>query len=400
MKSKTKLMTILLIIPLLIMACSLTLPSASQLENSTNNATVEATQAPKTTEKPAEISVPESITNQEAVLEQLYQNVNPSVVNIYIYGKQNDILMPIGAGSGFVYDSKGHILTNAHVVNDSDEIEVIFSDGTREIGQAIGIDYHSDLAIIELDELPDGVQPLKLGNIDNVKVGQSVVAIGDPFGLGGTMTTGIVSALGRTIPALTPFSIPESIQTDAAINPGNSGGPLLNLNGEVIGVNAQIETGGMSRSNSGVGFAIPISIVKMVVPELIEKGNYSWSWLGVRGGNVTPWLVQAMELPVDSGAYMAEIDSTGPAHRAGLKGSTGEKIVDGHKVEVGGDVIIAIDGEPVNSFTDLLVYIAMKTKPNQKIELTIIRDGKEKEITVTLAERPTSLNNAPTFSTP
>jgi len=400
MKSKTKLMTILLIIPLLIMACSLTLPSASQLENSTNSASVEATQVPKTTEKPAEISVPESITNQEAVLEQLYQNVNPSVVNIYIYGKQNDILMPIGAGSGFVYDSKGHILTNAHVVSDSDEIEVIFSDGTREIGQAIGIDYHSDLAIIELAELPDGVQPLKLGNINNVKVGQSVVAIGDPFGLGGTMTTGIVSALGRTIPALTPFSIPESIQTDAAINPGNSGGPLLNLNGEVIGVNAQIETGGMSRSNSGVGFAIPISIVKMVVPELIEKGNYSWPWLGVRGGNVTPWLVQAMELPVDSGAYMAEIDSTGPAHRAGLKGSTGEKIVDGHKVEVGGDVIIAIDGEPVNSFTDLLVYIAMKTKPNQKIKLTVVRDGKEKEITVTLAERPTSINNTPTFSTP
>ena len=398
MDKKIKLLIILFIIPSLIMACSLTLPSASELASPTEAAVNE--QEVTTTQEPTTASVPESISSQDEHLSQLYKDVNPSVVNIMIYTKQNDLYNLSGAGSGFVYDKDGDIITNSHVVHGADEIQIVFSDGTKEIGEVIGIDFHSDLAVVKVDELPADAHPLPLGNMADVMVGESVVAIGDPFGLGGTMTTGIVSALGRTIPALTPFSIPESIQTDAAINPGNSGGPLLNLDGEVIGVNAQIETSGMTRSNSGVGFAIPVSIVKMVIPELIEKGSYAWPWLGVRGGDVSPWLVKAMDLPVENGAYMAEVDSTGPAYRAGLKGSTGEDVVDGHKVEVGGDVIIKIDDQPVHSFTDLLVYIAMKTKPGQEVNLTIIRDGKQKEIKVKLAERPTTLETQPAFSVP
>jgi 2-alkenal reductase len=224
-----------------------------------------------------------------------------------------------------------------------------------------------------------------------VEVGQSVVAIGNPFGLEGTLTRGIVSSLGRSIPALTIFTIPQAIQTDAAINPGNSGGPLLNLNGEVIGVNAQIETGGTTRSNLGIGFAIPVSIVRLVVPDLIEKGVHHWAWLGVSGGSLNPALVKAMDLPVDKGAYIAEVVSGGPSSKAGLQGATREAVVDGRALAIGGDVIIAVDGQPVDTFDDLLIYIALQTGPGQTVDLTVVRDGEETEIQVTLEERPETL---------
>jgi 2-alkenal reductase len=222
-----------------------------------------------------------------------------------------------------------------------------------------------------------------------------VVAIGNPFGLEGTLTRGIISALGRSIPALTPFSIPQSIQTDAAINPGNSGGPLLNLDGEVIGVNAQIETGGVSQSNLGIGFAIPVSILRLVVPDLIQTGKHSWAWLGVRGGNLAPTLVKVMKLPIDKGAYLAQVINGGPSDKAGLRGASRTETVDGREVEVGGDVITAINGQPVNTFDDLLIYVALSTQPGQEVQLTILRGNETQEIKVKLEERPENLQEQP-----
>jgi 2-alkenal reductase len=245
-------------------------------------------------------------------------------------------------------------VTNEHVIQGSSQVEVTFSDGSIKSAEIIGEDPHSDLAVIHVEGLPADSLPLPLADIELVAVGQTVVAIGNPFGLGGTLTRGIVSALGRSIPALTSFSIPQSIQTDAPINPGNSGGPLLNLKGEVIGVNAQIETSDGQRVNSGVGFAIPASIVKRVIPELIANGKFDWPWIGVTGGTVFPALVKAMNLPVEKGAYIVEVYPDTPAEDADLRGYASEITVDGRSVPIGGDIITAIDGNLVVTFEDIL----------------------------------------------
>lgn len=329
-------------------------------------------------------------TNEEAILVDLYNRVNPSVVSILVYSDENGTTMPFSQGSGFIFDEQGHIVTNAHVIHGANEVNIAFSNAVIRPAEIVGEDLHSDLAVVEV-ELPAGIAPLPLADIKNVAVGQTVVAIGNPFGLGGTLTRGIVSALGRTIPALTTFSIPQAIQTDAPINPGNSGGPLLNLKGEVIGVNAQIETDGESRTNSGVGFAIPVSIISRVIPELIANGEYIWSWMGVRGGNVTPDLVAAMDLPLEQGAYLYEVIAGGPSEKAGLVGASGRETVEGRPVETGGDIIIAVDGQPVNSFDDMLVYIALYGKPGQEITVTIIRDGETQDVKVTLEPRPADM---------
>jgi 2-alkenal reductase len=294
----------------------------------------------------------------------------------------------MGQGSGFLYDSNGHIITNAHVVDGAEQVEVTFSDGIIQPARIVGQDPHSDLAVVKVDQILVDIRPLALGEMGELAVGQSVVAIGNPFGLEGTLTLGIISALGRTIPALTPFSIPESIQTDAAINPGNSGGPLLNLKGEVIGVNAQIETDGTSRTNSGVGFAIPVSIVELVIPELIQQGKYEWSWMGVQGGDLTPVLAKAMGLENARGAYIAAVAPGGPAEKAGLQGATQETVVDGRPVVIGGDVITKVNDQDVRSFDDLLIYIATQSNPGDEVNLAVLRDGSPLEIMLTLDGRP------------
>lgn len=340
---------------------------------------------------PTPFQLPPQIQDEQALLVALYARANPAVVNITEYSNQGGQVMPLGQGSGFVYDGLGHIVTNAHVIHGSDQIEVTFWDGTIELAELVGEDLHSDLAVLKVQKMPEGVIPLPLGNMESLAVGQTVVAIGNPFGLEGTLTKGVISALGRSIPALTSFSIPQAIQTDAAINPGNSGGPLLNLQGEVIGVNAQIETGGTSRTNSGVGFAIPVSILKIVIPDLIEKGKHDWAWLGVRGGSLSPLVREAMKLKVNKGAYIAEVVAGGPSAKAGLRGSTDTVTVRGREVEIGGDVVIAINGEPVRSFDDLLIYITLKGKPGDTVELTIIRNNQELTINVKLEARPASL---------
>jgi 2-alkenal reductase len=327
-------------------------------------------------------------TNEEQILVDLYKRVNPSVVNIITYTSQDNAVTPASQGSGFIFDENGDIVTNSHVVHGADEVDIVFSDGSTQTGKLLGEDLNSDLAVIKVDQVPENAQPIPLGDINEVAVGQTVVAIGNPFGLGGTLTRGIVSALGRDIPALTSFSIPQAIQTDAPINPGNSGGPLLNLKGQLIGVNAQIETGGTSRSNSGIGFAIPVSIVTRVVPALIQDGKFQWGWLGVVGHSVDPTMVKAMGLPVDRGAYVSQVIAGGPAEKADLRGTTREVTEGNRQVEVGGDVITAIDGVQVSSFDDILIYIALNTAPGQQVTLTIVRNGKTQDVTLTLEPRP------------
>ncbi len=390
MKTNLKKLFPLFLIPLLAAACTFSLPFGQ-----TGTADpAESTDAPLL---PVTAQQSESQTvfigdDAQANLIDVYARVNPAVVHLTVYTNFRGQLVSQGLGSGFVIDSDGHIVTNAHVVQGADAVDVIFSDDTILPGTVVGMDLHSDLAVVKVDSLPQGVEPLALGNSDSLAVGQTVVAIGNPYGLDGTLTRGIISALGRTISSLTSFSIPQAIQTDAAINPGNSGGPLLDLNGNVIGVNAQIETGSTSASNSGVGFAIPVNIVKLVVPDLIEKGEHEWAWLGVTGGTLNTYQAQAMNLDVTRAAYLSEIVRGGPAAKAGLRGSTGTQSVDGRTVETGGDVITAVDGEPVSSFDDILLYIAFKAEPGQTITLTVIRDGAQQEVDVTLEPRPQTVN--------
>ena len=274
-----------------------------------------------------------------------------------------------------------------HVVADALQVTVIFYNGFEANAEIVGTDADSDLAVVKVDSLVEGAHPLPLGDSDLVEVGEWVIAIGNPFSLGGSMSLGIVSAKGRSIPSgVAGFVIPEAIQTDAAINPGNSGGPLLNLKGEVIGINAQIASGS-SGAGSGVGFAIPSNIIRRVVPVLITDGAYEWPWLGVEGADLNLMLQEANGLDVQQGAYINTVISGGPADKAGLMGSSGTRQVGAFSVPVGGDVVIKADGQSVNDFDDLLSIVASK-EPGAVLRLTILRDGKQQEITATLEARP------------
>jgi S1-C subfamily serine protease len=320
----------------------------------------------------------------------LYQQLNPGVVNIRVtveqFGQTGQ-----GAGSGFILDEEGHIVTNNHVVAQARDVTVVFYDSTEMRATIVGTDADSDLAVIKVDSLPDRVHPLPLGDSDEVQPGEWVVAIGSPFGLGSSMTLGIVSATGRTIPSgATRFSIPLAIQTDAAINPGNSGGPLLDLQGRIIGVNAQIASGG-AQANAGVGFAIPSNIVRRVAPALIENGSYQWPWLGVTGGSVGLLIMEANELESQRGAYIDSVEPDGPADNAGLQGSTDTTSVRGITVPVGGDVVIQVGGQSIADFNDLLVETALR-HPGDEMDLTVMRQGQRLEMTVTLEPRPPELS--------
>lgn len=353
---------------------------------------------PAAINQPATVPAKSNLTNvsgdQEKALEALYKQVSPAVVNITVklnQGSQDPTTGGMAEGSGFLYDTKGRIVTNNHVVEGATQIEVNFPDGIAAEAKVLGVDPDSDLAVIEIPSVPAGLQPLTLGDSEAVEVGQSVAAIGNPFGLEGTLTSGIVSAKGRVIPSgLSQYSIPQVIQTDAAINPGNSGGPLLTLSGEVIGVNTQIETGGNSNANSGVGFAVPSSVISKVVPDLISKGSHEWSWLGVSGGTITGSLAKEFGLEGIKGAYIDQVTQGGPAEKAGIRGATQEKEIQGQKVMAGGDVVTAINSQTIRNFDDLLVYIAMRTKVGDTVQLTVLRDGVKKEFKVTLANRPAS----------
>ncbi len=332
-------------------------------------------------------------TSSDEVLISLYEAVNPGVASIIVY---SDGLV-VGQGSGFLFDDQGHILTNYHVVEDAAQIEVVFPSGFRAKGELIGTDLDSDIAVVKVILSDMNLSPLALGSSSEVKVGQYVVAIGNPFGLSGTMTVGIVSARGRLLESLRAapsggfFTAPDLIQTDAAINPGNSGGPLLNMSGEVIGINRAIRTseeGNGMLSNSGIGFAVPIDIVKRVVPFLIRDGKYDYPYLGIISReNLT--LVEKEALGFSSeitGAYVVEVPKNGPASDAGMRGGTTETIF--LDLPAGGDLIIAVDEEPIRSFSDLLAYLVTYKSPGDEMEITVLREGQETVLMVILEKRP------------
>jgi S1-C subfamily serine protease len=330
---------------------------------------------------------------EDSLLVNLYQRVNPAVVYIEVLVNDGGTLAPLGSGSGFVIDTEGRIVTNNHVVEQADALRVVFSDGNVADAQILGLDPYSDVAVVQVDIPPERLVPLELSDSSTLQVGQRVVAIGNPFGLEGTMTVGIVSALGRTLPAQVlqgtgRFSNPEIIQTDAAINPGNSGGPLLDIRGRVIGVNTAIRS--MTGTNSGIGFAVPVNTVKRIVPALIEEGAYRYPYLGITYDTrfTMAELAGPLGLPVTHGALIDKVTSGTAASQAGLRGGNHEVEVMGTTVNAGGDIIVAIEGYKLRDFDDLIAYLVRETEVGQEVTLTVIRDGEELEIPVMLGERP------------
>ena len=303
--------------------------------------------------------------------------------------------LPESQGSGWIWDTNGYIVTNHHVVDGADALAVTFTDGVELPAELIGSDADSDLAVIRIDATLVQLAPAERGRLDEVVVGQRAIAIGNPFGYDNSMTTGIVSALGRSIESQTGYSIPLAIQTDAAINPGNSGGPLLNERGQIIGVNFQISSA--VASSSGVGFAIPINIVERVVPALIETGRYRHAWLGVSGRTYSPAWADALGFTEDArGAYIMTVRQDGPAGRAGLRGASRDTdipLAAGMSgiiyLQRGGDLIVAIDDQPVSTFDDILIYLESYKSPGDKVELRVVRAGQDEQtLTVTLGDRP------------
>jgi serine protease Do len=349
----------------------------------------------------------------EGTLKQVYADVNPSVVNIQVvavataaqphpdvpgYSFPLDPQEPQlqrGVGSGFIWDNNGHIVTNYHVIEGANQVAVTFFDGTTVPAEVIGTDPESDLAVLLIEVATDLLRPLPLADSTLVQVGELAIAIGNPFGLAGTMTVGIVSATGRSLPVQTgtfgmpQYTIPDIIQTDAPINPGNSGGVLVDEQGRLIGVTAAIES--PVRANAGIGFAIPTVIVERVVPSLIETGSFQHPWLGIQGNTLIPDVAEAMNLdPRQRGALVVDVVPGGPADQAGLRGSDRQIDLQGLPLSIGGDVIIGIDDRPVEDFGDLVTYLAREGAVGEAITLTIIRDGQQQTLDLTLTARPGS----------
>ena len=324
------------------------------------------------------------INGSDQSLTPIFEKVDQSVV----YIASSSQTEPGSQGSGFVYSKKGHIVTNAHVIEDAENVEVSFTDGTTKNAEVLGTDPYSDLAVLKVDK--SNLQPLRLGNISDVKVGQEVAAIGNPFGLRGSMTSGIISQKGRSLPVqqvgLEGFRIRDVLQTDASINPGNSGGPLLNTEGEVIGVNTAIET--QTGTFSGIGFAVPSSTVKRVAPEIIEDGEAEHPWIGVSGVDVNPGLAEEMNLNSTTGFLVMNVSSDSPAEEAGLQAGNRTVEIDEVPYNVGGDVIKEINGEKMRDIEDILNYLAQDADVGETVTLTVIRDGREVEVPLTLSSRP------------
>jgi 2-alkenal reductase len=322
---------------------------------------------------------PEVIIQVSGDLPSLYREINPGVVAIRALSETGG-----GLGTGFVWDSEGHIVTNYHVVESATDLEVDFPSGFKTRAEVLGVDSDSDLAVLELKQLPDELTVLPLGSNENLAVGQTVIAIGNPQGLNGTMTQGIISALGRTLDSLHfapsggAFATGNIIQTDAAINPGNSGGPLVNLNGEVIGINSSIRTSSIDMAgqpiNSGLGFAISVDTAKNVIPDLIENGFHDSPYVGIQVlSEVSLFAQEELELPRSTGVYILEVSPDSPADAAGL---------------IDEDLIISIDGLEVNDFAEFMGYLLTYKKPGDGVEIIALRDGEEMSFDLILGKRP------------
>ena len=413
MTGKKKLNTILFLFFALVMM------SVTGCSGSAAAATVHETAAKPTVAaaqpllSPSDNSVVETAVN--GTLESIYTQVNPSVVHIQVEQQRSTDStsffqfpnlpgfpnitpdMPNtpqrGEGSGFVWDTNGHIVTNNHVVADADKITVLFADDKMVEATLVGADPDSDLAVLSVDVPQDELHPVQVADSTQLHVGDLAVAIGNPFGQEGTMTVGIISALGRLLPVDTTnpnaprYNIPDIIQTDASINPGNSGGVLLNDQGEVVGVTSAIIS--PAGASAGIGFAIPSAIVQQVVPALIADGRYDHPFLGISGTTLTPDLAEAADLPADQmGALIREVSPDSPADAANLHGSDRQVELDGQQIVVGGDVITAVNDQPIHSMDDLITYLYRFGKVNETVSLTILRDGKEQTVDVTLQARP------------
>jgi len=364
-----------------------------------------ACQSPTNTQPVAPTLVSDPLSTVESVLPvDANSNVNPAaqedtLVALYEHASRGTvaIITDLGQGSGFVYDDKGDIVTNFHVIENASNVEVRFNSGFMAYGTVIGTDLDSDLAIVKVDVPAEELFPLPVGDSSQLKVGQTVVAIGNPFGLQSTMTVGIISALGRTLdsahasPDGNAFTAGDIIQTDAAINPGNSGGPLFDIKGEVIGINRAIRTTNFTDTgqplNSGIGFAVSINMVKRVAPFLIEDGKYDYPYLGISSSNsLTLDVINALGLKQYTGAYVTGVVPGGPADKAGLKAGTQATNVPG--LLGGGDLIVAIDGREVRTFDELLAYLITNKGPGDTIVVTVLRISDKVDLTITLGKRP------------
>ena len=310
----------------------------------------------------------------------IYELVKNSVVSVMVVTMDGHQV----SGSGFVYDEQGHIVTNAHVINNARSIEIRFQDGSFFRAQIVGSDIFSDLAVLVIDAPEQLLNPLSLADSSSLKVGHSVMAIGNPFGFSGSMTVGVISQIGRTLSAPGQYSIPNVIQTDAALNPGNSGGPLLNFMGEVVGVNTVA-------SGTGLGFAIPSNTVSREIPVLIDKGTYEHSWLGLLGHDLTVDFADAMGIDnfeTNRGWIIGEVITGSPADKAGLKGGSTQIVVGDRSVLLGGDIIIEIDSFRIRNGDDVSIYLEERTRPGQTIVVKVVREGVEISISLVLGTRP------------
>jgi S1-C subfamily serine protease len=327
-------------------------------------------------------------SDTELPLPDLFQKVEKSVVQITDSSEIN--VFESRLGSGFVYDDNGHIITNHHVVSGGgNRLDVTFPDGIVYRASLIGSDPSADIAVLYVEEAPkEKLLPLSLADSSKVRVGERVAAIGNPFGLSGSLSNGIVSGVGRQIPAQEEegFTIPDIIQTDAPINPGNSGGPLLNMRGEVIGINSAIYS--TTGQFAGVGFAIPSNTIAQVMPSLITTGSYQHPWLGVAGRDMTPGIADRLGLDEPRGFLVMDVVAGSPAEKAGIQRGNEDTVIDGIPIKLGGDVIIAVDNNTVRKIDDILAYVEMKKSVGDDLELTILREGQMMEVIATLSARP------------
>ncbi|AJM92874.1 MULTISPECIES: trypsin-like peptidase domain-containing protein [Nitrosopumilus] len=316
---------------------------------------------------------------------EIFEKSEPGVVRVNVQrGETGDSVG--GVGSGFVFDKNGHVITNAHVIKESQKIVVTFLDGRSYNAEIIGVDTFTDLAIIKVNADLSLLQPLSIGDSSNLKVGEPIAAIGNPFGLSGSMTSGIVSQLGRLLPSGSGYSIPDVIQTDAAINPGNSGGPLLNMRGEVVGINTAIQSA--TGEFTGVGFAIPSQTVAKIIPTLIEDGEYKHPWIGISGRDIDPDLAKVLDLQDAVGFLIVTVVEDSPASKAGLIGSEKTIEVNGVNYPMGGDIILSVDDVEVRKIDDILIHLQRAKSVGDEMILEVLRDGRTTDVSIILQERP------------